>query len=144
IRSWLKRHAAENVKTILDTQKESMGKLIAKGVGDNLSTTEIAKSIRVFYDGNARYLAARVARSEVATASGYGSIAAAEQSGVADKKLWLTSRDPRVRDSHSAIDGETVAMDENFSNGLEYPGDQRGDPAESINCRCVLTFHSKE
>jgi len=142
IRAWLKKHAAENVKTILDTQKEAMGKLIAKGVQDNLSTSQIAKSIREYYDTNAKYLAMRVARSEVATASGYGSIAAAEQSGVAATKTWLSSRDDRVRDSHQAIDGETVAMGEDFSNGLEYPGDQRGDPAESIMCRCVLIFHS--
>lgn len=142
IRIWLKNHAAENVRTILDTQKEAMGKLIAKGVEDNLSTAEIAKSIRTFYDENARYLSMRVARSEVATASGYGSVAAAEQSGVAVTKTWLSSRDDRVRDSHQHIDGETVAMNELFSNGLEYPGDQRGDASESVNCRCVLTFHS--
>ena len=142
VRTWLKKHAAENVKTILSTQKDAMGKLISKGVEDNLSTTQIAKSVRTFYDGNSKYLAMRVARSEVATASGFASQEAAEQSGVAKKKTWLSSRDSRVRDSHLAIDGETVPLGELFSNGMEYPGDQRGDPAESINCRCVLTFHS--
>ena len=77
----------------------------------------------------------RVARTEVTKAANFGTHEAAKQSGVVKTKLWLSSRDDRVRDEHEAIDGETVKLDGTFSNGLEYPSEPM--------CRCVLTFGTR-
>ena len=56
------------------------------------------------------------------------------------KKIWQTAMDARVRDSHAAMQGEKVGIDERFSNGLLYPAEPSGDAAETINCRCVVTY----
>jgi uncharacterized protein with gpF-like domain len=37
-----------------------------------------------------------------------------------------------------AIDGEQVAIDKPFSNGLMFPGDSAGGPGEVCNCRCTI------
>jgi hypothetical protein len=37
-----------------------------------------------------------------------------------------------------AVDGQVVAVNSSFSNGLDYPGDQKGDAGDVINCRCTL------
>lgn len=58
--------------------------------------------------------------------------------GIKLKKTWIATMDDRVRDSHAEIDGETVPIDEPFSNGLMYPADPDGDPAEVYNCRCTM------
>ena len=58
--------------------------------------------------------------------------------GLEVNKRWIATMDSRTRDSHRAIEGEEVPQDENFSNGLEYPGDPSGDPAEVYNCRCTM------
>lgn len=51
-------------------------------------------------------------------------------------KTWIvTSGNPRPE--HAAMDGETVPMDEEFSNGAQYPGDQTLTPDESCGCQCV-------
>jgi HK97 family phage portal protein len=136
MRAWLAKHAAESVKTILETQKQAMHDIINKGVADKLSVTQIAKSIRGFYTDNANYLAMRVARTECSTAAGYGQSQAAKQMG-ANRKYFITSRDDRVRDSHAAMDGEEKDLDEPYSNGQMYPGDPNVDPSEFIDCRCV-------
>lgn len=58
------------------------------------------------------------------------------------KKIWDSSGDNRVRESHRDMDGQTVQMDEPFStpNGdkLMFPGDgSLGAPgSELIMCRC--------
>lgn len=57
--------------------------------------------------------------------------------GVANKE-WLSSRDSEVRDSHAHVDGEVIASDDVFSNGLSFPLDPAGPPEETINCRCTL------
>lgn len=57
-----------------------------------------------------------------------------------EKKEWLTARDERVRDAHKRADGQVVAADESFRVGgeaLRFPGDPRGAPENTINCRCV-------
>lgn len=56
------------------------------------------------------------------------------------EKTWHTIIDKHTRDSHRNMDGETVPMDEYFSNGLMYPHDIDGDPSEVVNCRCSCTY----
>ena len=64
------------------------------------------------------------------------------QQGGADGKEWMSSRDPLVRESHVALDGQKIALGANFTSpvtGASGPGPGNlGDPAEDIQCRCVL------
>ena len=58
------------------------------------------------------------------------------------EKVWVTGDNPR--ESHAAMDGEQVPIDEPFSNGAMWPGDDNLDPDESCGCNCttevVITF----
>jgi SPP1 gp7 family putative phage head morphogenesis protein len=47
-------------------------------------------------------------------------------------KTWQATRDARTRPEHAAMHGETVTVDETFSNGEDAPGEP--------NCRCTLLF----
>lgn len=134
ITAWIVTHGAEDVKSILATNKEDVRRVILAGQAENLTTPQIARNLRQFYTDQSAYKAMRVARTEVCKASSFGSLEAAKQSQVAQAKTWLTSRDDRVRDEHEAMDGETVGLNDMFSNGLEYPSEP--------NCRCVLTFRT--
>jgi len=54
-------------------------------------------------------------------------------------KVWKPS--PRMkgsRDNHQAMRGETVGINETFSNGLKFPGDPSGPIGETANCRCTM------
>ena len=56
------------------------------------------------------------------------------------KKQWISTADNRVRDTHRAINGERVGIDDTFSNGLRYPH-QEGAPADQVvNCRCTAQY----
>ena len=131
-RAWIAKNGAASVTSILPTNLEDVKRVILAGVDENLGTTQIARNLRQFYTDRSPFKAMRVARTEVCKASSFGSQEAAKQSGVVQKKTWLTSRDDRIRDEHEAMDGETVGLNDVFSNGLEYPSEPM--------CRCVLTF----
>ena len=55
-------------------------------------------------------------------------------------KTWeVTSDNPRA--SHAEMSGETVDINDTFSNGLRFPGDaSTGDAAEVANCSCVMSI----
>lgn len=85
--------------------------------------------------------AIRNARTAVTGAENAGrmdSFLRAKEMGIGVKKQWLATPDGRTRDSHVELDLEVVELEENFSNGCEYPGDPGGDPAETYNCRCAM------
>jgi len=54
------------------------------------------------------------------------------------RKVWVATKDNRTRDSHRAMDRESVGIDDVFPNGLRYPGDPNGDVSELANCRCTM------
>ena len=50
------------------------------------------------------------------------------------EKEWETG--PNSRPSHAAMNGQRVGIDEKFSNGAEWPGDDNLSPEESCGCNC--------
>jgi hypothetical protein len=72
-----------------------------------------------------------------------GRMARYEAQATGQDLRWVTMGDHRVRDSHRAAQGQTVAHDEWFRIGgtpMEYPGDPAAPTEETVNCRCVLTL----
>ena len=50
------------------------------------------------------------------------------------EKMWITGDNPRPE--HAAMNGETVPVDQEFSNGCFWPGDDNGDPDTTCGCNC--------
>ena len=73
-----------------------------------------------------------------ATYVGFAMVEAARQARPKASKRWqVNSGNPRS--SHAAMDGEEVAIDDEFSNGLMWPG-SLGDPDEVANCQCSVVI----
>ena len=86
-------------------------------------------------------VAVRNARTMTTSAENAGrndSYKRAQDMGIKMRRIWVATLDSRTRDSHREVDGEAQEIGDTFSNGLEYPGDMSGDPAEVYNCRCTL------
>lgn len=64
----------------------------------------------------------------------------AEKLGISVRKKWVATFDDRTRASHRHLHGETVDINEEFSNGLMFPADPDGDPEEVYNCRCTIRY----
>ena len=60
----------------------------------------------------------------------------AEQQGIRRQilKEWVTGENPR--ESHAAMNGQRVPIDQPFSNGANWPGDDILGPEESCGCNC--------
>ena len=72
--------------------------------------------------------------------AGWGTVEAvgqAERQGIKHKVYTMWVSGPKSRDSHAAMNGETVPIDDKFSNGAEWPGDDSLSPDESCGCNCT-------
>lgn len=58
------------------------------------------------------------------------------------EKMWITGDNPRPE--HAMMNGETVPINQTFSNGCEWPGDEGGDPDTTCGCNCstevIITY----
>jgi HK97 family phage portal protein len=54
-------------------------------------------------------------------------------------KTWIvTSGNPRS--THAVLDGESVPIEDDFSNGAPWPGHPSLDAEETANCQCICDF----
>jgi len=84
----------------------------------------------------------RFATGRVTGLSQYGSYQAAIRGKIITKTWIVNSTNPR--DSHAAMNGETVGVRERFSNGLRWPGDYEGSAEETVHCECSLRYNRED
>jgi len=99
---------------------------------------DLSARIRVDLEKNANN-SVRIARTETTRVQNWAkqdSYDHAAKRGLPLMKRWVATLDSSTRFEHQNMDGETVNLNETYSNGLMYPGDQSGDPSQVINCRC--------
>ena len=120
--------------------RAKMNSTILRGIILGRSISEIAKMLRsvVQMSHNASVRNARTMTGAAESMARQRSFERAEKKGIKMKKQWVATLDERTRVSHVEINGEWVAVKENFSNGLKFPRDPKGKPAEVYNCRCTM------
>lgn len=100
-------------------------------------TSKDSEAVGQVFNNAEQVRAPQIARTLVTSASGFGTIEAGRQAAGDAKvrKQWVTGENPRPE--HAELDGEEVGIDEDFSNGLPYPG-AFGDPDATANCNCSI------
>ncbi|MCK9629339.1 MAG: phage portal protein [Bacteroidales bacterium] len=126
------------IKTIPESMHERLRTQLVEGNRRGESIAEIKQRIEVLYSDAKGNVSARIAQTEIVGAYNVGGMAGMVQAGVSHK-TWIATLDDRVRDSHAALHGQTLPIDEPFANGLLYPGAAGGGAGEVINCRCTIT-----
>lgn len=127
----LSRNRVDDIKRIQQA--------ITQGIIQGQSGPQMSRLIRDVV-GKSAYNADRIIRTETHRLRAIGDQLAgqdAAEQGVILKKQWMATLDDATRDSHASLDGVMVDPDEEFPGGALYPGGF-GDPAEDINCRCVV------
>jgi SPP1 gp7 family putative phage head morphogenesis protein len=115
---------------------------ITQGLIQGESYPKMARRIKETLEGDAAK-ALRIAQTEshrVQTEGRLASMEHAQSLGVKMVKVWVATLDAAVRDTHAALDGQKVAMDEEFhirGMSAKAPG-MFGIAAEDINCRCTV------
>lgn len=138
------KHKQLNVPKDMQWNERTMQSRLLRGLLNGDSITEISKSLLSIVKNN-EASAIRNARTMTTNAECSGrmdSYNELDSQGIVQRKVWIATPDDRVRESHLELDGEEVALDEEFSNGCMFPGDGNcPDTSEVWNCRCSMKSH---
>ena len=143
VQSYLQEWGGKKIVEITQTTLTQIMTGIQIGREEGLGQAGIAKRILEQSPIRSYQRAALIARTEVHSASNYGALKQAEDSGLEMQKEWLAARGSRTRESHRKASGQVVGLNEPFIVGgerLMYPGDPDGSGAETINCRCTVAY----
>ena len=147
--SWDSARTANFVRAMAERRADLFNEATYEGLAAALMEFEegdpgrIAAAERAFLD-NAQNRAKRGARTFGAACAGFATKEAVRQRYPKDTdrirrtKTWVCHSGGNTRASHAAMDGETVGLDEPFSNGADYPGDLALPAREAVNCRCSM------
>lgn len=121
--------------------EKKVNNIIQQGIIQGESVDQIGKRLCEDLSSQNESKMTMFARTAITGAQNAGRQVQMEQSaaaGIKVNKRWIATLDNRTRDLHRARDGEEVPYDEEFSGGIEYPGDPTAPPEEVYNCRCTM------
>lgn len=137
------------ISAALDSQSEADDQAAeddAAGGGDNVDDQGDDESDDpiddLFSSGRVDQRTDQISMTRVAVVAGLSMLAAGKQNNAATKVWTVTSANPRPE--HAAMDGEEVPLGEQFSNGMDGPGDYSGGGDEVANCQCELDFTTSD
>lgn len=137
--AFLRDYSSTRITDIQATTKKRVAKTLARGRAAGESVRELSKRVQRVFDVRVER-AGTIARTENVRAANFGTQEAMQQAGV-EEKMWLTTQDVVVRDSHVNLSGQIKDVSDEFIGlsgaGALYPGDF-GIPGEDINCRCHI------
>lgn len=140
-----KINGGKRIVGIQRSTKDKIADIIADGVSNGESQASLKEAIQAEMKDASKARIKIIARQETMTALATGQFDMMKAAG-AKTKTWHHRPQKNPRDgshgpNHVALEGETVAIDAKFSNGLRYPRDPNDPrPEELINCRCYLTY----
>jgi hypothetical protein len=133
VADWIHENSITSAAAINATTVEAI-KAALDEADDGADPAEVVDGV---FDGSVAGRVGTIAASRVAMVGGLASLNSAEQNSAATK-TWITG--PKARASHAQMNGETVPIDEPFSNGMNMPGDPSGGADEVAGCNCDVQF----
>ena len=142
-REYVINRISEEYVRILDRYdlRPNMGHIdrLAETIADNT----LANLDKEYYTSVDRSV--KIAETETNNSSNYEELQEAIDSGFT-QKTWITMKDNKVRNTHVALDGATIGIDEFFHVGeaeMLYPCDEINGfnyPEELNGCRCTISY----
>ena len=135
---WLQERSRIAAESINATTRKQVGAVLAGAITEGLTLEAIRERVSNVFDVARNVRAAEAAVAGVTGAANFGATEAAKAGGLGRKTWRVNSRNPR--ETHTAMNGQTVGIYDRFSNGALWPGDPVLPIEERANCQCSVVF----
>ncbi|MBO9611054.1 MAG: hypothetical protein J7619_00080 [Dyadobacter sp.] len=149
--AWLQRlknlvyssEVASRVTSIANTLKKKLRAVLGRAVKEEVRPSAMARRIHDEMGGKFSEARARlIARTEATYVANVAAKQQAIETGLKLVKVWIDTRDARVRDTHWK-NADPIGFEEKFKVGdalMDHPGDPAGGAKECCNCRCCVAY----
>ncbi len=145
---FIAEESSNQIVGINNRTKKLVRATLREGFENGESINKLARRIRGVYADAQGRRSLVIARTESVRALNSGQVAATAQAGF-EGKQWLSTQDPKVRDTHAigtGMDGQIVGVNGDFVSPSgavgPFPG-AMSTAAESVNCRCTTLSIAK-
>jgi hypothetical protein len=84
------------IASVNDTVKDEVKQRVIQGIKDGQGAEDVAASIGEIFESQTQWRALRIARTEAISGYAQGSLEGYRQSGIVNRKQWLTAGDANV------------------------------------------------
>lgn len=133
---FIRNSGLDLVRSVEGTVKEQIKERVVAGIDSGLGADAIAGNIKEFFDNGSKYMANRIARTEVIAAYSEGNLEAGLEDPLIVEKRWLSLPDADEDCTQNVDDGD-IPKDAGFSSGDFAP------PVHP-NCRCDVEYLVEE
>lgn len=144
----LNKLIGDRITNVQQNTIDTIRKILATATAESKSPNEIARQIKKELKGINIKRARTIARTESLLATSLAKQKQAQQSGIDSGlyKLWIHNKHGDFRENHLALNNTYVLANEPFNVSgklMQFPGDPNGGAKEVINCKCNLSYVSK-
>lgn len=141
------------IASVADTTRAQVITAVEQGFSAGLGQDGTGKLIRDLVPTLSRGRANLIARTETHNAANYGAVQAVRETGLDVRKEWIAALSERTRFQHAALSGKIVEQGEAFiapairnnaAYQIAYPGDPSAPAYGTINCRCALSWITRD
>lgn len=145
----LEKIRTARIYPIVNNDAKKLRKVLARGMEIGEGVVDLRKRVEEIYDGEAtRNRSIVIARTETIWAWNEGAVQGYIQSGLVEKKQWVSSGDPRSCDYCLDMDGKIIGIEGYFfekggmlevaGNTLNFDYEDVGHPPLHAQCRCTI------
>ncbi len=134
--------AGKRITGVTDIIKKKLRNVLELIIKEEVRPSVIAARIRADMGQFSEARAKLIARTESTYISNMAARESALEAGLKLVKIWISTLDARVRDSHWKIP-DPIKFEDKFKVGdafMDKPGDPEGGAAECCNCRCTVAY----
>lgn len=135
---WDPDNAADYLDAVAENFGTSVVDTVAKDLDRALQADDPTAETDDLFDSLTENMALVYAASLITSVGEFSRSEAANANDLRTKTWLVTSSNPRG--THAAINGETVARSDVFSNGAAFPGDPSLPDEERSNCQCLVDW----
>jgi hypothetical protein len=139
LQPYLKKRAAQSAPRIIAAFQDQVDNQI-----EDLPEDATEEDISTTFDQSADSFSDSIAVNIVTAVAGLASLNSARNNG-GTTKTWNAGGGTKAsRSDHDAMDGESVGINDTFSNGMGGPGDPAGGGENNGGCLCTLSFQKAD
>ncbi|OZF40757.1 phage portal protein [Rhodococcus sp. 14-2496-1d] len=126
------------LRSVADSRAGAINSTTKAQIEDALASEDEDHSPKAVFEKAETSRVLQAATALITTFSAFATAEAGAQLAPSQsQKRWITNS-PNSRSSHAAMNGETVGIDDVFSNGMAWPGDPVGGVDETAGCQCSI------